>query len=80
METESKYIPVYSPLSEADYIVFISKLESMGIHFLVSNENIQNLFGVGIIGAGYNPLVGPIIIMVKEEDVEAVQEVLKVIE
>ena len=52
----------------------------MGIHFLVSNENIQNLFGAGIIGAGYNPLVGPIIIMVKEEDVEAVQEMLKVIE
>ncbi|MBN1971448.1 MAG: hypothetical protein JW870_18940 [Candidatus Delongbacteria bacterium] len=48
----------------------------MGIHFLVSNENIQNLFYVGFIGTGYNSLVGPIIIMLKEEDVEVVQELL----
>ena len=42
-----------------------SELEKAGIPFIVKNEVIQDLFGLGRIGTGYCPLTGPIQIQVE---------------
>ena len=42
-------------------------LKSNSIDFMVRNEEIQNIIGIGSIG-GYNPITGPIELLVREED------------
>lgn len=37
-----------------------SQLERAGIQFLVRGEGLQDLFGAGRIGTGYNLIAGPI--------------------
>ena len=51
-------------------------LEANAIEFVIRNEQLQNLLGVGVVGAGYNPIVSPIEILVREEDAVRALEVL----
>lgn len=61
------------------YLVSIAKsiLNDAQIPFIVKNEQLQNLFGIGSIGGHVNPLSGPIEIMVKEEDENTAKELLE---
>lgn len=54
-----------------------SMLEGEEIPYLVKNENLQSLFGYGVIGAGYNPILGPPEVQVPKELEELALEVLK---
>jgi Putative prokaryotic signal transducing protein len=54
-----------------------SMLESEGIPCLVKNEGLQSVFGYGIIGAGYNPILGPMEVQVPRELEELALEVLR---
>lgn len=53
-----------------------SILDSAGIACIARNERLQNLFGWGGIGAGYNVAMGPIRLQVSEEDEPLARELL----
>jgi hypothetical protein len=74
---DEKLVTVYKTGHEGLIAVIKSILDEAEIKYLVQGENIQNLFGVGILGTGYNPLTGPIIIQVLEEDEEYARELLR---
>ena len=53
-----------------------SVLEGAGIPCIARNERLQNLFGWGTIGTGFNAAMGPIRLQVLKEDAEAAKELL----
>ena len=56
-----------------------SILDSAGIPCVARNERLQNLFGWGSIGTGFNAAMGPIRIEVLKEDEETARELLKAV-
>ena len=54
-----------------------SVLEAANIPCIARNEKLQNLFGWGSIGTGYNVAMGPIRLQVLREDEEVARELLK---
>ena len=67
---------VYTANSYSDYLLAVSLLEEENIPFLVKNEGVQSLFGAGIVGAGFNPITGPIELHVQSADAERAVEIL----
>ena len=53
-----------------------SVLEGAGIPSIARNERLQNIFGWGTIGTGYNAAIGPIRLQVLKEDAETAKELL----
>jgi hypothetical protein len=53
-----------------------SILEGAGIPCIARNERLQNLFGWGTIGTGFNAAMGPIRVQVLSEDAETAKELL----
>lgn len=53
-----------------------SVLEGAGIPCIARNERLQNLFGWGVIGAGFNAAMGPIRVQVLKEDEQVARELL----
>lgn len=53
-----------------------SLLEAEGIPYSTDGEGLQNLFGAGMIGLGYNQIVGPPHLRVREEDEARARELL----
>lgn len=53
-----------------------SLLEQAEIRYFVRNERTQSLFGWGEMGAGYNLIVGPPVIMVEAARVDDARELL----
>ncbi|OGS36057.1 MAG: hypothetical protein A2293_05990 [Elusimicrobia bacterium RIFOXYB2_FULL_49_7] len=53
-----------------------SLLDGTDISYFVKNEAVQDLFGLGRLGTGYNPLVGPMEIWVPEENEFEAREIL----
>ncbi|MGE5158107.1 MAG: putative signal transducing protein [Gemmatimonas sp.] len=53
-----------------------SVLEGAGIPCIARNERLQNLFGWGAIGTGFNAAMGPIRLQVLKEDAEAARGLL----
>ncbi len=60
-------------------LVFLAKstLEHAEVPYISKNERVQELFGVGRIGAGFNLVTGPIQIQVKRQFAESAREDLK---
>jgi hypothetical protein len=56
--------------------VIKSILDEAGIRFFAKGENIQNLFGFGVLGTGFNIVTGPIEIQVLEENADYARELL----
>lgn len=54
-----------------------SLLQEEGIPYTKSNEQLQDLFALGRLGAGFNPVVGPIRLQVPEEHAEAALQILE---
>ena len=52
-------------------------LDSVGIPYFAKNDQLQDLFGLGRLGPGFNVVVGPVRIQVPEEHAEAARAVLK---
>jgi hypothetical protein len=57
-----------------------SLLEAEGIPYSMDGEGLQNLFGAGMIGLGYNQIVGPPHLKVREEDEARARELLTELE
>ncbi len=60
-------------------LVFLAKsvLEHAEIPYITKNERVQELFGVGRIGAGFNLVTNPIQLQVKRQFAESAREDLK---
>lgn len=57
-----------------------SLLQEQGIPYSKSNEQLQDLFALGRLGAGFNPITGPILLQVPEEHAEAALQILEDLE
>ena len=55
-------------------------LDEAEIKYLIKNEGVQDLLGLGVFGTGFNPLTGPIQIQVLPEDEVTAKEILKDVE
>lgn len=75
-ETEGDLITVLTTGNPATIAIAKSILEAAGIDYFAKNEGVQDLFGGGRIGTGFNPLVGPVEIQVVKSEVEHAKAVL----
>jgi len=53
-----------------------SLLDAAGIPYTLKGESLQDLFALGRIGSGFNPVVGPVEIQVNQEDERKAKELL----
>ena len=53
-----------------------SLLEGEGIEYLIRSEGLQDLFGWGRVGAGFNLFAGPAEFVVRDEDAHRARELL----
>ncbi len=75
-----RLVPIYTTGNFAFVTVAKTVLEGAGILFNVKNENLQNLWGLGSMGTGYNPITGPMIIEVEAERADEAATLLKEME
>jgi hypothetical protein len=73
-------VTVFTSRDPALLPVVRSILESEEVPFFVRGEELQDLFGIGRLGLGFNPIVGPIEIQVQAADAERARELLAEIE
>ena len=76
-EDHENLVTVYATGNEAIVSVVKSVLDEAQIRYIAQGEGVQDLFGVGVIGTGFNPITGPIIFKVMPEDEEYAKELLK---
>lgn len=76
-EDHENLVDVYATGNEAVVAVVKSILDEAGIRYMAKGEGVQDLFGVGVLGTGFNPITGPVIFRVMPEDVEYARELLK---
>lgn len=70
-------VSVYKTGNQAIIAVVKSILDEAEIKYMAMGDNLQNLFGLGTIGTGYNILTGPVDFRVMPEDEEYAKELLK---
>jgi hypothetical protein len=70
-------VPVYETGHDGIIAVVKSILDEAHISYIAEGEGVQDLFGVGVIGTGFNPVTGPVVFKVMPEDVEYARELLK---
>ncbi|MEW6350629.1 MAG: DUF2007 domain-containing protein [Thermodesulfobacteriota bacterium] len=73
-------VTVYEGGNPAVLVFAKSILESEGIEYYCKGEGIQDLFGVGRFGTGFNPVIGSVKIQVAEENAAKAKELLDHIE
>ena len=76
MSSNSDLVTVFESGNQAVIALVKSILDDADISYLVKGENLQNLFGAGVIGTGYNIVSGPMQIQVSPEDESAARELL----
>jgi hypothetical protein len=54
-----------------------SVLREAGIPFVKTGESVQELFALGRLGTGFNPIAGPILLQVPEEQADAAAQLLE---
>jgi len=54
-----------------------SLLEEAGIQYFAKGEAVQDLFGVGRFGSGFNPFTGPVQLQVAVSDAEEAKRLLQ---
>lgn len=54
-----------------------SILDDAGIKYYAKNERSEDLIGIGVVGTGFNPLIGPIELQVLENDAEEAKKLLE---
>lgn len=71
---------VVTVLTTGDQVIIAlakATLDEAQIPYVVKGEGLQDLFGVGRLGTGYNPIVGPVEIQVALEDEEEAKKLLE---
>lgn len=77
---KEKLVSVFKSGHEGLIALAKSILDEAGIEYMVKNEGVQDLVGLGVVGTGFNPLTGPMNIMVLPENEEYAKELLKNVE
>jgi hypothetical protein len=72
-----RLVTVYETGHEGVVSVIKSVLDEAKIQYLAKGEGVQDLFGVGVVGVGFNPITGPVEFKVMPEDVKYAKELLK---
>ncbi len=72
-----KLVTVFRTGHEGIVAIVKSILDEAQIQYLAKGSGVQDLFGVGVLGAGFNPITGPVEFRVMPEDVEYAKELLK---
>lgn len=76
-EDHERLVTVFETGNEAIVAVVKSILDEAKIRYLAEGEGVQDLFGVGVLGTGFNPITGPVRFQVMPEDAEYARELLK---
>jgi len=76
-EDNERLVTVFETGNEAIVAVVKSLLDEAQIKYLAQGAGVQDLFGVGVIGTGFNPITGPVVFQVMPEDAEYARELLK---
>lgn len=69
-------ITVLATGNKAQIDVAKTVLDSAGIKYIIKGENSQDLFAAGRFGAGFNPLIGPVLIQVQSKDYADAKQLL----
>ena len=72
-----RLVTVFETGHEGIVAVVKSILDEAKIRYLAKGEGVQDLFGVGVLGIGFNPVTGPVQFRVMPEDAEYARELLK---
>ena len=72
-----RLVTVFKTGHEGIVVLVKSILDEAEIQYLAKGEGVQDLFGVGVLGTGFNPITGPVEFRVMPEDVEYAKELLK---
>ncbi len=70
------YIPVFTAYDPAMLPVVESLLTANDIPFIVPNDTTQDMFGLGRMASGFNAIIGPPVVRVPSEHVEAANELI----
>ena len=65
--TPESFAPVFTAWEASSLPVIESLLAANNIPFVVANEAIQDVVGLGRAGVGYNPIVGPPVVRVPSD-------------
>jgi hypothetical protein len=74
------FVTVYETGNPAIIAFAKSILESENIRFHMKGEGVQDLFGGGRMGTGFNPIVGPVQIQVDEQQATLAKKLLSELE
>lgn len=72
-----KLVTVFATGNHGIIALAKSILDDAGIQFYPKNERSEDLIGIGVIGTGYNPIIGPVELQVLEENAKEAKELLK---
>lgn len=76
-QDKEKLVTIFTTGHEGVVVLVKSILDEAQIRYIAKGEGVQDLFGVGVIGTGFNIITGPIEFQVLEEDAEYAKELLK---
>jgi len=76
----TRMVTVYKTGNPAIIAFIKSAFKADGIRCFAKGENLQDLYGAGRFGTGFNPIFGPVEIQVDEKDSERATEILNLIE
>jgi len=74
---KEKLVTVFKSGHEGLIALAKSILDEAGIEYLIKNEGVQDLMGIGVFGTGFNPITGPVQIQVLPSSEEYARELLK---
>ncbi len=69
-------VTVFTTGDPADVVVAKSLLDDAGIEYFAKDEGVQDVFGAGRIGSGFNVMAGQVEIQVRPEDEESARQLL----
>lgn len=76
-ETELDLATILETGNQALLLTVRSILDGAGIPCLVKGEHLQDLFGLGRIGLGYNQVVGPVRVQVRKDQERLARQLLQ---
>lgn len=76
-EDHERLVTVFETGHEGIIAVVKSLLDEAQIRYLAKGEGVQDLFGVGVLGTGFNPITGPVQFRVMPDDAEYARELLR---
>jgi hypothetical protein len=76
-EDKEKLVTIFTTGHEGVVALVKSILDEAKIEYIAKGEGIQDLFGIGVIGTGFNIVTGPVEFQVLEDNVEYAKELLK---